>query len=413
MFKKIYRFIGKPAGLAALALAMMTFSCQENMESPNMDMEEQFLRYQNGDIIPGSFIVVLNPEGINFRKDGKYEDIQAAMRKTASGLLAKYRIAEENLGAVYGTVLDGFAVKLSSEQYELIKNDPTVKFIEPDRVISIAQGNRPGGPGNGGGGGGGGSTGQVTPWGITRVGGSVNYTGNNVAWVIDTGIELTHPDLNVSTADGFTAFSSGRDANFNDLNGHGTHVAGTIGAINNSIGVVGVAAGAPVVPVKVLDSRGSGAYSGVIAGVDWVGAKGKSGDVANMSLGGPVSQALDDAVLAASNKGVKFVIAAGNSSANSNNYSPARVNGPNIWTISAMNSSDVFASFSNFGNPPVDYCAPGVSINSTWIKGGYNSISGTSMASPHAAGVLLLGNARTSGTVNGDPDGNPDPIISR
>lgn len=408
MFKKIYRFIGKPAGLAAFALAMMTFSCQENMESPNMDMEEQFLRYQNGDIIPGSFIVVLNPEGINFRKDGKYEDIQAAMRKTASGLLGKYRIAEENLGAVYGTVLDGFAVNLSSEQYNLIKNDPAVKFIEPDRVISIAQGGRPGG-----GGGGGGSTGQVTPWGITRVGGFVNYSGSSVAWVIDTGIELTHPDLNVSTADGFTAFTSGRDANFNDLNGHGTHVAGTIGAINNNIGVVGVAAGAPVVPVKVLDSRGSGSYSGVIAGVDWVGAKGKSGDVANMSLGGPVSQALDDAVLAASNKGIKFVIAAGNSSANSNNYSPARVNGPNIWTISAMNSSDVFASFSNFGNPPVDYCAPGVSINSTWIKGGYNSISGTSMASPHAAGVLLLGNARTSGTVNGDPDGNPDPIISR
>lgn len=409
MLKKVYRFIGKPAGFAALALAMLTFSCQENMESPNMDMEEQFLRYQNGDIIPGSFIVVLNPSEINFRKDGKYEDIQAAMRKTANSLLTKYRISEENLGAVYGSVLDGFAVNLSSEQFELIKNDPAVKYIEPDRVISIAQGGRPGG----GGGGGGGSTGQVTPWGITRVGGSVNYSGNNVAWVIDTGIELTHPDLNVSSADGFTAFTSGRDANFNDLNGHGTHVAGTIGAINNSIGVVGVAAGAPVVPVKVLDSRGSGSYSGVIAGVDWVGAKGKSGDVANMSLGGPVSQALDDAVLAASNKGVKFVIAAGNSSANSNNYSPARVNGPNIWTISAMNSSDVFASFSNFGNPPVDYCAPGVSINSTWIKGGYNSISGTSMASPHAAGVLLLGNARTSGTVNGDPDGNPDPIISR
>lgn len=409
MLRKIYRFIGKLAGLAALALTMLTFSCQENMESPNMDMEEQFLRYQNGDIIPGSFIVVLNPSEINFRKDGKYEDIQAAMRKTANSLLTKYRISEENLGAVYGTVLDGFAVNLSSEQFELIKNDPAIKFIEPDRVISIAQGNRPGG----GGGGGGGSTGQVTPWGITRVGGSVNYSGNNVAWVIDTGIELTHPDLNVSSADGFTAFTSGRDANFNDLNGHGTHVAGTIGAINNSIGVVGVAAGAPVVPVKVLDSRGSGSYSGVIAGVDWVGAKGKSGDVANMSLGGPVSQALDDAVLAASNKGVKFVIAAGNSSANSNNYSPARVNGSNIWTISAMNSSDVFASFSNFGNPPVDYCAPGVSINSTWIKGGYNSISGTSMASPHAAGVLLLGTAKTSGFVNGDPDGNPDPIISR
>jgi len=130
-------------------------------------------------------------------------------------------------------------------------------------------------------------------------------------------------------------------------------------------------------------------------------------------LGGPASQALDDAVLAASNKGIKFVLAAGNSSADAKNYSPARVNGSNIWTISAMNSSDVFASFSNFGNPPVDYCAPGVSIKSTWKGGGYNTINGTSMAAPHAAGVLLLGNAKSSGTVSGDPDGNPDPIISR
>lgn len=407
MLKKVYRFIGKPAIAAGLALAMITFSCQENQEMPTMDLEEQFIRYQNGDIIPGSFIVVLNPEGITFRKDGSYEGNQAALRMAANSLLTKYRISEEKLGFVYGTVLDGFSVRLSAEEFEAFKNDPAIKFIEKDRVVSIAQGNRPGG------GGGGGSTGQETPWGITRVGGFVNYTGNNVAWVLDTGIELTHPDLNVSTTNGFTAFTSGRDANFNDLNGHGTHVAGTIAAINNSIGVVGVAAGAPVVPIKVLDSRGSGSFSGVIAGVNWVGSRGRSGDVANMSLGGPISQALDDAVLAASNNGIKFVLAAGNSSTNANNSSPARVNGPNIWTISAMNSSNVFASFSNFGNPPVDYCAPGVSINSTWLKGGYNSISGTSMAAPHAAGVLLLGNARTSGFVQNDPDGNPDPIISR
>ncbi|PSL07409.1 S8 family serine peptidase [Cecembia rubra] len=408
MLKKFYKFIAKPAFAFGLAVAVITVSCQENQEVAKMDLEDQFIRYQNGDVIPGSFIVVLNPDGITFRKDGSYEGNQAALRTVANSLLAKYRISEDRLGYVYGTVLDGFSVKLSSAEFDALKNDPAVKFIENDRIISIAQGNRPGG-----GGGGSGSTGQETPWGITRVGGFVNYTGNNLAWVLDTGIELTHPDLNVSTSDGFTAFTTGRDANFNDLNGHGTHVAGTIAAINNNIGVVGVAAGAPVVPVKVLDARGSGSYSGVIAGVNWVGSKGKSGDVANMSLGGPVSQALDDAVLAASNKGIKFVLAAGNSSTNANNSSPARVNGENIWTISAMNSSDVFASFSNFGNPPVDYCAPGVAIRSTWLSGGYNSISGTSMAAPHAAGVLLLGNAKTSGFVLNDPDGNPDPIISR
>src|SRR5690606_33689667 len=110
-------------------------------------------------------------------------------------------------------------------------------------------------------------------------------------------------------------------------------------------------------------------------------------------------------------KGIKFVLAAGNEGTHANNSSPARVNGTNVYTISAMNSSDSWASFSNYGNPPVDYAAPGVSVKSTWRNGGYNTISGTSMAAPHAAGVLLLGAPRTDGTVKNDPDGNPDPII--
>ena len=173
-----------------------------------------------------------------------------------------------------------------------------------------------------------------------------------------------------------------------------------------------------MVPVKVLSSRGSGSYSGVIAGVDHVGANGNAGDVANMSLGGPTSQALDDAVKAAASGGVKFVLAAGNdgdtndaNDGDANNYSPARVSGPNIYTISSMASGDNWSSFSNYGNPPVDYCAPGSSIYSTYKDGGYRTFSGTSMAAPHAAGVLLLGNAGDGGTVKGDPDGNPDSII--
>jgi subtilisin family serine protease len=210
-----------------------------------------------------------------------------------------------------------------------------------------------------------------------------------------------------------TVFTSGKDAkSADDGNGHGTHVAGTIAAKNNTVGVIGVAYDASVVAVKVLDSRGSGSYSGVIKGVDYVAATGKAGDVANMSLGGPVSQALDDAVVAASNKGIFFALAAGNDGAHANNSSPARANGANIYTVSAMNSSDTWASFSNYGNPPVDYCAPGVSIKSTWKGGAYNTISGTSMASPHVAGVLLMtgGKPATSGNVKGDPDGTADPI---
>jgi subtilisin family serine protease len=406
MLKKFYRFVGKPAGVAVLALAFVTFSCQETSEVPVMESQDQILKYQNGDIIPGSYIVVLKPQSLGFRKDGSYEDNQASMRKSVSSILAKYRIAEGNLGAVYSSALDGFAVNLDVNQLESLRNDPSISYIENNRVVSIAQGNRPGG-------GGGGTTGQETPWGITRVGGSINYTGSNVAWVIDTGIDLTHPDLNVNSINGFTAFTSGKDANFNDGNGHGSHVAGTIAAINNTVGVVGVAAGAPVVPVKVLDSRGSGSYDGVIAGVDHVSAKGKSGDVANMSLGGPVSQALDDAIITAAGKGIKFVLAAGNDAKDANNYSPARVNGTNIYTISASDSGDKLATFSNFGNPPIEYAAPGVSIKSTWKGGAYNTISGTSMAAPHAAGVLLLGAAKSSGIVSGDKDSTPDPIISR
>lgn len=271
-------------------------------------------------------------------------------------------------------------------------------------MVALAPGGKPGS--------GGGSTGQETPWGITRVNGISNYTGSAVAWVIDTGIDLDHPDLNVDATRGFNAFTSGRDSGApDDGNGHGSHVAGTIGAINNTIGVIGVAPGAIVIPIKVLDSRGSGSYSGVIAGVDFVAANGKSGDVANMSLGGPISEALDAAVLAASNKGIKFALAAGNESKDANLSSPARVNGSNIYTISAMSIGDKWASFSNYGNPPVDYCAPGVSIKSTWKGGAYNTISGTSMASPHAAGVLLLGNPSFSGSVSNDPDGTADKII--
>lgn len=391
----------------AISLGAALVACQSEQDFSLSDSQEmEIIKYQNGDIIPGKYIVTLNSTGLNLRKDMSYESVQSSMRKSGTAILAKYRIADANIEHVYGSTIEGFSIRLTDEQYQLLSKDPSVKYIEADRIISIAQGKgKPGG-------GGGGSTGQTTPWGIARVGGPVNYTGSGKAYIVDTGIDLDHPDLNVATY-GFNAFTSGRDAgSLDDGNGHGTHVAGTVAAINNTEGVVGVAAGAVVVPVKVLDSRGSGSYSGVIAGVNYIAANGGTGDVANMSLGGPVSQALDDAVLAAS-LNVKFAIAAGNSSANAANYSPARVNGTNIYTVSSMAQGDIWSSFSNFGNPPIDYCAPGSSITSTWRGGGYNTISGTSMAAPHVAGILLLGTVRSGGKVSGDPDGNPDTIAVR
>ncbi len=356
--------------------------------------------------VDGSYIVVLKDDAVNSRLNlsGDYAQRKTAVKELALSMFANARLKEDMLYQVYGSSVIGFAAKMDEATVARLRKDPNVEYIEKDHIITLAR------PGSGGG-----STAeQVIPYGITRVGGGATYSGSNVAWVIDSGIDLDHADLNVDGSRGFNAFTSGRDAGApDDGNGHGTHVAGTIAAINNKIGVIGVAAGATVIPVKVLDSRGSGSYSGVIAGVDWVGAKGSSGDVANMSLGGPVSQALDDAVVKASNKGILFSLAAGNESEDSNLHSPARANGANIVTISAMDSNDTFAYFSNFNSPPVDYCAPGVSIKSTWKDGGYNTISGTSMAAPHAAGILLLTNGarRTGGTVKSDPDGNADAIL--
>ncbi|AHM59789.1 peptidase s8 and s53 subtilisin kexin sedolisin [Flammeovirgaceae bacterium 311] len=395
-------------GAAVLLAAVMGLSsCQQDadLESVSTDLVES----NQSAVIEGQYIVVLKEDAINGRiqLSGDYETRKAAVKSAVLSMFANARLSEDMLGEVYGSSIYGFAAKLDEATVARLRKDPGVASIEQDRIIMLAP---PAGKGPGGGGG---STTQATPWGITRVGGAADGTGKT-AWVIDSGIDLDHPDLNVDASRGFNAFTSGRDGGSpDDGNGHGTHVAGTIAAKDNSIGVVGVAYNATVVPIKVLDSRGSGSYSGVIAGVDFVAANGKSGDVANMSLGGPVSDALDLAVVNAAAKGVKFVLAAGNETDNANNHSPARANGTNVYTISAMNSDNRWASFSNFGNPPVDYCAPGVSINSTWKDGGYNTISGTSMAAPHAAGVLLLGAFTTDGTVIGDPDGNPDGIIVR
>ncbi len=298
----------------------------------------------------------------------------------------------------YKNSIRGFAANMSEQAMtNMRRNNPSIAFCEQDQVMTISAG-KPGG----------GTTqpAETTPPGIAAVGGGVAYTGAGVAWIIDTGIDSSHPDLNVNTARG--AFFAGRG--IEDENGHGTHVAGTVAAKKgNNIGVVGVAAGATVVPVRVLDRRGSGSNAGVIDGVDFVAANGKPGDVANMSLGGGVSTALDQAVIsAAASSGVKFALAAGNENDDANNHSPARANGANVYTVSAVDSTRKMASFSNYGNPPIDYAEPGVNILSTWMGGGYNTISGTSMATPHLAGILLLGAPRSGGTISGDKDSQPD-----
>eukprot|EP00984_Skeletonema_dohrnii_P017460 scaffold7958_cov80-Skeletonema_dohrnii-CCMP3373.AAC.1 len=370
-------------------------------------------------------IVVLKDEGRRRKLAGIGQQTSAERKAAAEENKAAASAAATSMGAVarftYGSALYGFAASVPFVLLKQIVVDDRVAYVEEDRIVQLdpmemGEERRrlapPAGKGpnkDDGGGGDGDGPAQMTPWGIDRVKGGNTCADCGKAWVIDTGIDLDHPDLNVDVDPQNSVTVLGRKSTPNDEHGHGTHVAGTIAAIHNEIGVVGVAAGATVVSVRVLDRRGSGSYSGVIAGIDYVGESCGSSDVANMSLGGGFSQAVNDAVKAASDS-CPFVLAAGNEGRDAIGSSPASANGPNIYTVSAFSNGDHWAHWSNYGKDVVDYAGPGVGIHSTWKNGGYNSISGTSMAAPHLAGILLVGNISTDGTVKGDPDGKPDPI---
>ncbi|HTG66911.1 MAG TPA: S8 family peptidase [Flavobacterium sp.] len=393
--------------LVLTSLFLIT-SCQNNdlIEVQEVQELSPVANYST-EPIEGQYVVVLKENMSGKYATQKYSQRILSLKKDYLARFSDILLTSEKIKQTYGYGVSGFAAELNEEQLLSLRKDSRVKSIEQDYNItlnpdlSILKG-KPGGGGSG-------SPAQVTPWGISRVGGGLttNLTGKT-AWIIDSGIDLTHPDLNVDV-NRSESFLGGRDAdNPNDGNGHGTHVAGTVAAKNNSIGVLGVAPGATVVAVRVLNSQGSGSYSGVIAGVEYVAANGQPGDAANMSLGGPVDSALNNAVINTSEK-VKFAIAAGNESDDAKNHSPASANGTNIYTVSAMDKTDVFAYFSNYGSS-VDFCAPGVSIQSLWKGGGMNTISGTSMAAPHVCGLLLLGTVNSNGKVTGDPDGTADPI---
>jgi len=325
------------------------------------------------------------------------------------------------LDHVYSHVLHGFAATVPAARLDRLRADPRVAAVTPDRYVSISKPPCGSPPCGGGGGGGGTPPPQTIPTGILRIFGNLSSTlaGNgsgsvnvDVA-VIDTGI-YSHPDLNVA---GGVNCSNGPAAKYSDGNGHGTHVAGTIGAIDNNIGVVGVAPGARLWAVRVLNNAGSGSDASVICGIDWVTARAATIKVANMSLGGPGSnsacglapsdpgydpfhQAICNSVAA----GVTHVVAAGNESDDAANHTPAAYD--EVITVSALadfngvagggaaatcraDEDDTFANFSNFG-AAVDIIAPGVCILSTWNDGGTNTISGTSMASPHVTGAAAL-----------------------
>jgi hypothetical protein len=416
----------------SLVAGILFVSCQKDEiltptaeDNSLYETQTSFEGLSHGDVIPNSYIVVFKETPDLKNVESKYETMKSSyerdfakndkflqelhMKKMDSfrveyeRTLTDLNIPEESIENVYTGSVFGISAKLSDKDVRMLEKDARVDYIEPNRYIELSYRLEEDTEGLDG------AKAQTIPWGISRVGAAV-YTGSRVAWVVDTGIQYNHPDLNVYTS-ACRSFVSGES--YNDGNGHGTHVAGTIAAIHNTYGVVGVAAGARVVAVKVLSNQGGGSYAGIISGIDYVRSVASSGDVANFSLGGPASTALDNAVINLSNRGVWCVIAAGNDYRNANNYSPARVNGTYIYTVSSHDSNNRFSTFSNWANPPIDWCAPGTSIYSTWIGSSYRTISGTSMAAPHVAGIRLMGAPRVRGYVTNDPDGNPDRMAQR
>jgi subtilisin family serine protease len=280
----------------------------------------------------------------------------------------------QNVGGVKVKDLDlieGKAVILPSRSVGVLKNDPRVLRVDDDVVVEALGRVQPA---------------QVLPWGIDRVDAELVWastTGDAVKiGVIDTGVELAHPDLYVNIKGGYNAINPAKSAN--DDNGHGTHVAGIIAAASNSIGVVGVGPALDLYAIKVLAANGSGYLSDVIEGLEWAVANGMQ--VVNMSLGSSSNvQSFADAVAAAKAAGLVMVAAAGNSGG-AVSYPAAY---PEVIAVSATDANDVLASFSSRG-PEVDLAAPGVSIYSTYKGKTYKTLSGTSMASPHVAGAAAL-----------------------
>lgn len=407
----MYKLSLKHLFASVIALLAITSCSDQDMVQntpPLANSQEEVQRAKGtaGVVIPGEYIVVFKDrwEG-RINKDVAKEVLQFVNEK-----IADFGIEDKNVKSRYEYALRGFAAKLTDKQVEAIKRNPTVDFIEQNRRfnglegVSSAPAINTKAPAS--------ATllSQSTPWGITRVGGPLNGTGKK-AWILDTGIDLDNPDLNVDVYNS-VSYVGGESAD--DLNGHGTHVAGILAAKDNTTDVVGVAAGAYVVSVKVLDQYGYGNTQDVVDGINYVAGRAYSSHIVNMSLSSGISGAIDNAVINSANSGIRFSLAAGNQGIHANNRSPARVEHSNVWTVSGYDSNDNWYVNSNYGNPPIEYGGPAVNVPSLDVGGGIINMTGTSMAAPHIAGLLLTVPNKISvdGYVSNDPDNAPDPIAA-
>lgn len=397
----MHRFSRTAFGNAALLLLNLA-ACQSDQDTDIGPAADCLVRAsaRNGQLIEGSYIVTYQPAAnaplTNATNARVAVNVATSLGMTQQ-LLHQYHIDSQQV-TVLGTGSETtFSAMLSPTDLTRLQQDPSVLSVEQDRIMSICACVDVAAP-------------TTLSWNIQATGyGRGDRQAGKTVWVIDTGIDLDHPDLNVDR-DRSVSFLPGKTAD--DESGHGTHVAGIIGALNNGIGVTGVASGARLVSLKVLNQEGEGKVSTILQAVNHVFKNGQAGDVVNLSLGGEgVSSSLERAIRQTADRGILFAIAAGNEKVLVATTSPARVDHANVVTVSAMDRNEQWASFSNYG-PEVDFCAYGVRITSTYKEGRYATLSGTSMAAPHVAGLLLIRgrNLPTRGFVKGDPDGKPDPI---
>jgi serine protease len=380
---------------------------------PMQSQAAELLSVDSAKAIKDAYIVVFNTPSIINLQDA--EAIADFSTQQANILANDYNVS---VVKNFGSALNGVLINASAKQITELQNDPKIKYIEQDQIMSITPQVSIAGD-------------QASPtWGIDRIDQRdlpldnnyhYDYDGTGVtAYVVDTGVLNSHNEFGGRASSGYDFIDNDNDAT--DCNGHGTHVAGTIGGAS-----YGVAKNVNIVGVRVLNCSGSGSNSGVISGINWVKNNASGPSVANMSLGGGASQATDDAVNAAVAAGISFVVAAGNDNSNACNYSPARA--ADAITVGSTTSSDARSSFSNYGTC-LDIYAPGSSITSAWYtsNSATNTISGTSMAAPHVAGVAavylnetpsmtptqvtgMLSSRASSGKVSDAKTGSPNALL--